>query len=66
MTTQKNFRDKCLSVNKYARKHKLNRTTLSLVLSGKLKGSNRSLVGNTKRVIEQLKKDEIWIEPLQE
>jgi len=58
------FEAKGFGVNAYARAHKLNQTTLSLVLDDKLKGSRSSARGMTRKVILKLRDDGVWREPL--
>ena len=64
MTLRDRFNSKGFGINAYVKAHNINQTTLSLVLDGKLKGSNVTAQGNTKKVITQLYRDNIWIAPL--
>ena len=51
-------------VAKYARANRLDRSTLSRVLSGRLNGSRISKIGNTRRAILALERDGVWLDPL--
>jgi len=64
MTKRERFIAKGFGINAYVKAFKLNQTTLSLVLDDKLKGSNVSSKGMTRKVILRLHKDGVWQEPL--
>lgn len=60
------FDKKGFGVSRYADAHGLCQPILSNVLNQKsrAKGTNRSRLGRTKRVYEQLKEDGVWVGPL--
>lgn len=64
MTPRELFVAKGYGINAYTKAHKLNQTTLSLVLDGKLNGKNVSSTGMTRKVILRLKYDGIWQDAL--
>ena len=59
-TLRERFDRRGFGVNKYAKAYRLNSSTLSRVLTGELTGKNAS-GGAVRKVILQLKKDEVYI-----
>ncbi len=59
-TLRERFDRRGFGVNKYAKAYRLNSSTLSRVLSGELNGKNDA-GGAVRKVIAQLKKDEVYI-----
>ncbi len=55
------FDKKGFGVSKYARAHGMSHATLSLVLDGKLTGTNASSGGKVRKVFVQLKQDGVYI-----
>lgn len=61
-TLRDRFDKKGFAVTAYARAHKLNKSTLSRVLSGELNGKNKPVEGGSvRKVIARLKSDGVWI-----
>ncbi|MBN2825149.1 MAG: hypothetical protein JXQ76_07500 [Campylobacterales bacterium] len=58
------FKSRGFGNRSYSNAHSINQSILSKVLSGKLKGTNKTKAGATRKVIVQLKKDGVWTSAL--